>query len=470
MTFSVGVIGDYSGGGGRPGGAGPLAERRFLEVDRDNFEQVFRRLSPRIELELPFCPSIELASWEHFHPDQLAERVPALSKLLEAREAVGDPPRMRGLIAESGLDLALAEGADAATDAAPGEGPVRETTEAELLDAIVDGRPLEGRTRIVRRSADPEFDRMIAEVVGASADSTDYAQQDRWRAGIDRELAARMRAILHHPRFQRLEAAWCSLRDLVRQSETGEALRLRLLNLAQGDLLADLDAAGDPDSTLLHRRVYEEEKGTPGGEPYGLLLVDLAFAGSEDDLRVLEHLAGLAARAELPCLAAVAASLWRGGEIDWEGAAALVERVRGLPGARWIGLCCPRLLLRLPYGPETEPLDRFEFEEAAPGDALGSYLWGSPVFALGRAAAQAFAAFGTVAAAARFAQLEDLPVHVYRAEGEARSTGPSDRLLTDAEIERLRGLGLIPIAAARGRDLALISSFRSVTGEPLFRE
>ena len=470
MTFIVGVIGDYSGGGGGPGGAERLAERRFIEVDRDRFEQVFRRLSPRIELELPFCASIELASWEHFHPDQLAERVPALSKLLEAREAVGDPPRMRRLIAESGLDLALAKGADAVTDAAPGEGLRGETTEAELLDAIVEGRPLEGSARIVKRSADPEFDRMIAEIVGASADSTDYAQQDRLRAAIDRELAARMRAILHHPRFQRLEAAWCSLRDLVRQSEMGEALRLRVLDLAQGDLLADLDAAGDPASTLLHRRVYEEEKGTPGGEPYGLLLVDLAFAGSEDDLRVLEHLAGLAARAELPCLAGVAASLWRGGEIDWAGAAALAERVRGLPGARWIGLCCPRLLLRLPYGPETEPLDRFEFDEAAPGDPLESYLWGSPAFALGRAAAQAFAAFGTVAAAARFAQLEDLPVHVYRAEGEARSTGPSDRLLTDAEIERIKGLGLIPIAAARGRDLASIGSFRSLTGEPLFRE
>ena len=76
----------------------------------------------------------------------------------------------------------------------------------------------------------------------------------------------------------------------------------------------------------------------------------------------------------------------------------------------------------------------------------------------------------TTAAVARFAQLEDLPVHVYRAEGEIHSTGPSDRLLTDAEIERLKGLGLIPIAAARGRDLASIGCFRSVTGEPLFSE
>lgn len=468
MTLIVGVIGDYSGGGRGPGGAAPIDERRFLEIDRDSFEQVFRRLSPRIELELPFCHSIELESWEHFHPDQLAERVPALSKLLEAREAVGDPPRMRRLIAESGLDPAVAGGADGATEAALDGEPLRETTEAELLDAIVEGRPLEGRTRIVRRSADPEFDRMIAEIVAPSADRTDYEQLDRWRAAIDRELAARTRAVLHHPRFQRLEAAWCSLRDLVRQTETGEALRLRLLDLDRADLLADLDAAGDPASTLLHRRVYEEEKGTPGGEPYGLLLVDLAFAGGEDDLRVLEHLAGLAARAELPCLAGLAASLWGGGEIDWAGVEALVERVRALPGARWIGLCCPRLLIRLPYGPDAEPLDRFAFDEAEPAGRLESYLWGNPAFALGRAAVQAFAAFGTVAAAAKFAQLEDLPLHVYRAEGEARTAGPSDRLLTDSEIERLKGLGLIPIAAARGRDLASIGSFRSVTGEPLF--
>ena len=144
--------------------------------------------------------------------------------------------------------------------------------------------------------------------------------------------------------------------------------------------------------------------------------------------------------------------------------------MRGLPGARWIGLCCPRLLLRLPYGPETEPLDRFEFDEVASGGELESYLWGSPAFALGRAAVQALAAFGTTAAVTRFAQLEDLPVHVYSAEGELHSTGPSDRLLTDAEIERSRAWVLIPIAAARGRDLASIGGFRSITGEPLFSD
>lgn len=85
-----------------------------------------------------------------------------------------------------------------------------------------------------------------------------------------------------------------------------------------------------------------------------------------------------------------------------------------------------------------------------------------------RAAVQAFASFGTLVAVAKLARIEDLPVHVYRAEDEVCSTGPSDRLLTDAEIERLKGLGLIPVAAVRGRDLATIMSFRSVTGAPLF--
>jgi type VI secretion system protein ImpC len=471
MAFIVGVIGDFSGYGPQePGPTEQLADRRFLEIDRDNFEQIFRRLSPRIELELPFCSSIGFGSWEDFHPERLVERLPALSSLLAAREEVGNPPRMRRLIAESGVDPAVAEGAEAVADSAPGRSARPETTEADLLDAIVEGRALEGRPRIVKPSADPEFDRMISEIVGSSADRTDYAQQERWQSAIDRELAARAGAILHHPGFQRLEAAWCSLRKLVWHSESGEALRIRLLDLSRADLLADLDAAEDPASTILHRRVYEEEKGTPGGEPYSLLLLDFAFAGGEEDLRLLEHLAGLAERAELPCIAGLAPSLWSGGEIDWARAAALVEGVRGLQGARWIGLCCPRLLLRLPYGPETDPLDRFEFDENARGDRLESYLWGSSTFALGRAAVQAFATFGTLAAVPKLAQIEDLPVHVYRAEGEVCSTGPSDRLLTDSEIERLKGLGLIPVAAARGRDLAFIASFRSVTGAPLFAD
>jgi len=468
MATIVGVIGGFSGSSGASGGAQRVADRRFLEIDRDNFQEVFRKLAPRVALDLPFCDSLELTRFEQLDPGELVGRVPALSSLLAAREAVGDPSRMRALIRESGPQAGRVEAAAAEAGDGREREPVVETTEGELLDAIVEGRPLAGRPRVARRSADPEFDRMVAEIVSGSADRTDYARQDRWRAAIDGELAARVRDILHHSAFQRLEAAWRSLRALVTQAETGEALRLRVLDLSRDELLAEIASAPEAAATLLHRRVVEDEKGTPGGQPFSLLLVDEAFAATDDDLRVLEHLAGLAARAELACAAGVDPTFWTGGEFDWTGASALVERARMLPGAERLGLLCPRVLVRPPFGADTDPVDAFEFEETAGGEPREGYLWGNPVFALGRVALRAFADFGALKALPKFAQLDDLPVHVYRAEEEVRSSGPTDRLFTDSEIERLTRLGLIPVVAVRGRDVAFVASFRSITGAPLF--
>jgi type VI secretion system protein ImpC len=465
MGIVIGVIGGYAGSGRAPGGA-PRVERRFLAIDRDSFDEVFRRFAPRVELGLPYCDAIDLARFEQLDPEDLARSVPALSKLLEARDAVGDPSRMRALIHESGIDTDLAAAPEVEAGEAPEDAPVVETTEAELLDAMVEGRPLAGKPRLVRRSADPEFDRMVAEIVGEAAERTDHAARDRWRAAIDRELAARLRAILHHPNFRRLEAGWRSLRDLVRQAETGESLRLRVLGLSREELLAEATSGAKPG--LLHRRVVEEEKETPGGEPFSLLLVDESFDASDDDVRVLEHLAALAARAEVPCVVGVAPSLWSGGDFDWERAAELVERARSLPGAERLGLLCPRLLARLPFGAETEPVEAFAFEETDGVEASEGHLWANPIYALGRVAVQAFAEFGALTALAKFAQLDGLPVHVYRDGSEVRSIGPTDRLFTDSEIELLNRLGLNPVVAVRGRDVAFVASFRSVTGAPLF--
>ena len=139
------------------------------------------------------------------------------------------------------------------------------------------------------------------------------------------------------------------------------------------------------------------------------------------------------------------------------------------PGASRLGLCYTRILLRLPYSPETEPIDCFEFDEEATGEQPERYLWGNPAFAVVRAVVQAVAVEGSAAAAREFPELSNLPVHVYRASGEPRPQGPTEALLTETEIKSLREAGLIPIAGIRGRDSALVTSFRSLTGEALFR-
>jgi type VI secretion system protein ImpC len=448
MGFRIGLVGDFSSGAG---------SSRFLDVDRDELGGIFRRTAPRLELDLDFCSSppltLSLTEWEQLHPDGLVTRVPELSRLLEAREAVGEPRRMRQLLAASGAPPEVA--AEPAADA-PGQ---KETSGRDLLDAMLDGRDLSGRPSVQAPSADPAFDRMVAEIVGDAADRTDYARQDRWRQAVDAELARRVASILGHPRFQELEAAWRSLHALVMRSQTGEPLRLGMLDLPAASLR---DGSG---TALLRRLWIDQEAGVPGGDPFDLLVLDAAFTAAPEDRRALAELCTLADAGGAPCLASLSPALL-GESIDWDGITALARELRGVAGAQHLGLAAPRVLLRPPYGPESDPAERFAFDQSA--QAPAACLWGGGAWAVAEAVVTALAATGRAADTARFAHLEGRPLHVHRRDGEVVTSGPTERVLTDAEIERLGGLGMIALSGLRGGDVIRLASLRSVAGTPLF--
>lgn len=451
--FILGVIGDFSG-------AAEARSDRFVDVDRDTFATLFERLAPRIELGLPFCETLELSDWEDWHPDALVRRVPTLAKLREARAAAGNAEKMRALLADAGV-AAVEETAEAAPPAGP---PPAEVSEAELLDDLLAGAPKEGAPlRLVRHVADPAFERLVAEIAEPHAERIDHAGIAARREAVDRELGARLRSLLRHPALQRREALWRSLRALVFGSETSERLRIRIFD-ADPDRLR-----GEPGGALaetLRQRIVTDEKGTLGGTPFGLLVVEAWVAGAEDDLLLLERLGALAAEAEAPCLLEAGPGLWaaeRRAEAE-----AFLRQARALRGAERLAVCAPGLLARLPYGRAGDPVEGFAFEEVDPDTDVSAYCWGGAAFAVAAAAAEAAAETGRASQAARFARREGLPFHPAGPGGEP--AGPARQLLPDAEIERLRALGILPVAGVRGRDTAVITSLTSLTGRPLFAE
>jgi type VI secretion system protein ImpC len=464
-SLEIGVVGDFSAA------AESAARRRLHVIDRDDFDDVLARIAPRLELGLAYCHSISLSRFEDFHPDSLATRVPALSKLLDARDEVGNLSLMRRLIEDSGVDLAAVQaGAETESDGKGGarssEGPSapQVTSEGDLLDAIVSGRKIEGPIRVARATLDPAFERVVSEIAEASADRTDYAAQERWRAAIDAEIAARMSAILSHPAFLALESSWRSLRSLVFGIDTSESLRIRILDLSAAELLGELSGERSP---TLDRILVQQERDTPGGVALDLLVADYAIGDGEEDRARLAALADLAVRAAAPVVAGLHPSLWGSGEIDWEALERIASAGRGLPGAARLGLIGPRLLLRPPYGPNTEPIDRFEFDEAGGEGAAPGYVWGNAAYLVAFAAGEACATVGDASEMARFSRLEDLPIHVHREDGATVATGPTDQLLSDSEIDRVRDLGLMPLVGFRGQDTAFVGAFRSLTGNAL---
>jgi type VI secretion system ImpC/EvpB family protein len=196
-------------------------------------------------------------------------------------------------------------------------------------------------------------------------------------AEIDRRLAEQINLILHHTEFQQIEASWRGLRFLVLGVDTGPTLKIKMLDISKRELRRTLRKFHGTawDQSPLFKRVYEEEFGQFGGEPYGVLIGDYEFDHRPEDVQLLAGIAQTAAAAHTPFIAAAAPSLM---QMDsWAELAnprdltrifqtpeyTAWRSLRGTEDARYIGLCLPRFLGRLPYGAQTEPAEGFEFEE-----------------------------------------------------------------------------------------------------------
>jgi hypothetical protein len=458
--FSILVAGGFGGRSGGPGWEQRPTAARPLEVDRDDLDAAFRSLAPEVRLDLPFCRSVAPRRFADLHPDGLVERLPALDLLLEARQSVADPARVRRLLARAGSDPGELE-----PEAGPAEPASRSLDDAGILEDILTGAPDAPRPhRRASPTGDPDFDRMLHEILESSSDGTDFRAQDRWREAIDAELAARVRAIVRHASFRVLEASWTALRRLVQQAETGESLRIQLLDLSQADLATQVEAADKLDGTALFRWVADPPAGSAAPD---LLLTDYRLTPEEADAPVLDALCELAERTGVTVLAAADGGALRPEEASPAALSRWRER-RSRAGASRVGLCAPRLLLRSPYAPDSNPVERFAFDEGARVEDAASYLWGSGAFAVADAVVRALARDGDLSRLEAHLQLENLPIHVYREAGEVRYQGPTEQELSESEARRWIEAGVIPVTAVRGRDSARVLSLRSFAGPALF--
>ena len=199
---------------------------------------------------------------------------------------------------------------------------------------------------------------------------------DRAIAAIDQKLSEQINAIMHHPRFLQLEGSWRGLNYLVMNSETGTSLKLRVANISKRELNRDLTRAVEFDQSQLFKQIYENEFGTPGGEPYGALIGDYEWTNHPDDIETLRLMSNVAAGAFAPFISGASASMF--GFREWtelsrpRDLAKIFETqeytkwrsLRDSEDSRFLNLVMPRVIARLPYGAATKPIDEFAYEEA----------------------------------------------------------------------------------------------------------
>ena len=283
-------------------------------------------------------------------------------------------------------------------------------------------------------------------------------------AQIDETITAQLNEIMHAPEFQQMEASWRGLHYLVMNTETGTMLKLRLMNVTKAELLSDMEKATEFDQSALFKKVYEEEYGTFGGNPFTVLVGDYEFGRHPQDIATLEKLSSVAAAAHAsPKLFDMDSFTELGIPRDLAKGFESTELVkwrsfRESEDSRYIVLTLPHVLLRLPYGPDTVPVEGFDFREDVDGRDHRKYLWGSSAYALAQRVNNAFALYKWCAAIRGVeggGLVEGLPAHTFKTdEGDIALKCPTEIAITDRRENELNNLGFISILHRKGTDQA----------------
>ena len=372
------LLGDFGGRATEP-----------VAVDRDNIDDVLARCDVSLA-------GLRVREVEDFHPDRLYQRMEGFREQAEEQPTVREAATPR-----ANLEEILKPGS--------------------LLEQITEG-------------GDP-FQRYVRDLARAHA-----APAKRDDSARNTALGERMRALLHHPRFQSIEAAWRGLELIVRNTDD-EFARVTIAQYSRADLERDIAQASDLRST----RFFQLLTGREWQGVYGLY----SFGSAAEDIELLGRIALVAAHARTPFVAEGSADM---GD-HW-------DELKSIPETRYLGLALPRLLLRMPYGAKAAKIEAFPFEEMPGIPQHAHYLWGNPVLAV-----LAIAARGGIED--DDLNLDQLPLHTYQDRGEWTMTPCAEVWLTESQVQALMEMGMMPLVSFRDQDRVRLAGVRAINGAAL---
>jgi type VI secretion system protein ImpC len=298
-------------------------------------------------------------------------------------------------------------------------------------------------------------------------------------AEIDRKLSDQINLLVHHERFQKLESAWCGLHYLVSNTEIDEMLKIKVMNISKPELLKTLRKWKGTtwDQSPLFKKLYEQEYGQLGGEPYGCIIGDYHFDHTIQDVEVLGQMSQIAAAAHAPFIAGAAPSLM--GMDSWQELAnprdltkifeapdyAAWRALRDADDAKYLGLTMPRFLARLPYG-RTNPLEDFDFEEDTNSGDHSRYAWINSAYAMAVNINRSFKLYGWgswIRGVESGGAVEDLPVHTFPGDdGHVDVKCPTEIAIYDRREAELAKNGLMPLVHRKNTTVAAFIGAQSL--------
>jgi type VI secretion system protein ImpC len=481
MPFRILLLGNFRGRTSRS----PLGpSRRPIFIDRDNIDTVLNQFGATVHLPsgAPDQPplTIRFTDLDSFHPDSLFERLEVFAALRDLHERLANPRTFAAAAAEM-------QSWAAPQPARPTPEPVEKQTPAVNLAKLAPDNLLDNilasTTQQQERPAAPaaltDWQSYLQSTVGPYLVPNIELEQEELLTQVDAAVSRQMRDILHHPDFQELEAAWRSVDFLTRRLDTDSNLKVYLLDLTGDEMAADL-ATDDPGSSYLYQLLVEQSVHTPGGQPWAVLAGNFTFQKTTTDADLLACLAQVAAQAGAPFLAGAESQVLGCPDLaaepdprSWQLSGTAAEEtawqeLRRLPAAAYLGLALPRFLLRLPYGADATPTERFRFEEMPDGlPPHAAYLWGNPAFLCVLLLGEAFSRQGWDMRAGDVREVDGLPLHIYREDGESAVKPCAEVLLTDSAVEAILDQGLIPVASVMNQDRICLGKLQSLAATVL---
>lgn len=475
--FRILLLGNWSG---RDQGDLPNSfPYRPFSVDRDNFDEALAKFNVGLDLDLARdgknSLSLQFRTLDDFHPDSIFGQVPLFADLRDMR---------RRLVSEDSYNEAATEvrrlfdlGADydvSDSSAPPIESEPFITEQTGLLDNIL-SRPA-GEVSAKRSKATPsrELGRFLSNILKSHIVETDEDEQAKLLKLVDEATSELMRSILHHPKFQELEASWRGVYFLVRKIETDVDLKIFLLDVSKSTLSDNLKGVSSLADSKLYEWLVRDTIGTPGAEPWAVVCGNFTFEVGFEDVAALIRIAKISEAANAPFVSHISAkSFGISGHNETAGVSGsnfrdgssenkLWEALRSVPEARFLGLAIPRYLARLPYGQETDPTESFSFEEFKGVSEHDNYLWSNPSFICGFLLAETYRKFGWEMSRGFELSVSGLPTHIFLEDGETRTKPCAEILMTEVICQKILDEGLMPLISFKNSDRVQLGRFQSV--------
>jgi predicted component of type VI protein secretion system len=467
---SLVLLGDFSARAGReaPRGREALARSRPKLLDVDTLDAVIASFAAPLTLDLAATGgslpvTLNPRSLDDLHPDALIDSLPMFQQLMDLRRRLGDPRRFADAAAEVRRWWPDAPAPSAAAAAAaPAEAAGDDV--ARLL-----GRPASAPATGPATTAPGAIDALLRGIVAPHILPPTSPDAPALIATVDATLAATLRALLHHPRFQQLETAWRSLAFVASRVETDPTLQLQVLDWSAEEFAADLNDGDDLGASALYRHLVEQPAEDDHLPQPAALICCHDFDTSPPQAELLGRAAQVAARAALPFIATLDDAALRDDQSVLPAAnAAAWQALRGLPEAAHLALAAPRFLLRVPYGRRGEPIERFAFEEDAGGANPPPLPWGAPALLAAVLLGRHLLDNGADEPPGEPLTVDDMPIALRTgADGDTVALPCTQWLLNERSTARLQALGLTPVLTRRGQPELRWGGWQSLAGGDL---